>query len=607
MSNSTADAGEPVKPTRISHWRLLFDQGVLTQEIINHEYPGSGTEEEPYAVTWIPNDPRNPLNTSMTTKWIYTNAMAWATLAVSMVSSAYTGGIEQILQEFRVGTEVGTLGVSLFVVGFAVGPLAWAPLSELFGRQYLFLASYFGLTVFNAAAAGSPNIESLIIFRFLAGAFGSSPLTNAGGVIADLFPASHRGLAMSIFAAAPFLGPVLGPVIGGFLGMNAGWQWVLGFLAIFSGALWISCSLIVPETYAPVLLQRRAARLSQLTGKVYRSKLEIDQGKKSLAGAFKTALSRPWILLFREPIVLLLSIYMAIIYGTLYMMFAAFPIVFRRDRGWNQGISGLAFLGIMVGMMCAVTYTIIDNKRYVKTQARHNGFAPPEARLPPCLVASIAVPIGLFWFAWSNGPEVHWMASITAGAPFGFGMVLVFLSLMNYLIDSYTIFAASVLAATSVLRSLFGAAFPLFTTYMYKDLGVHWASSIPAFLAVACVPFPFLFYKYGSSIRARCKYAGESEAFMQKMMAQVVKPDQELKAEETGAVLEEKSIGEQDSTQADSSADQLGPPGPSPAAQRAHSIASQASSGPTHATSQTVYDANPYDIDRVNTRESFKN
>jgi hypothetical protein len=104
-----------------------------------------------------------------------------------------------------------------------------------------------------------------------------------------------------------------------------------------------------------------------------------------------------------------------------------------------------------------------------------------------------------------------------AGAPFGFGMVLVFLSIMNYLIDSYLIYAASVLAANSVLRSLFGAAFPLFTSYMYADLGIHWASSIPAFLALACVPFPFLFYKYGAAIRERCKFAAEAAAMLKKM------------------------------------------------------------------------------------------
>jgi MFS family permease len=367
---------------------------------------------------------------------------------------------------------------------------------------------------------GSKNAWTLIILRFLAGSFGSSPLTNAGGVIADMFPAKQRGMAMSLFASAPFLGPVLGPIIGGFLGMTKGWRWVLGFLAIFSGAVWIAGSLLLPETYAPVLLRRRAEKLSRITGKVYRSKSDIEQGKVSFQASFKLALSRPWILLFREPIVFLLSVYMAIVYGTLYMLFAAFPIVYQEGRGWNQGVGGLSFLGIMVGMLLAVVYSIVDNKRYVKVEERNDGFAPPEARLHPCLPASIAIPVGLFWFAWTNYPSIHWMASIAAGAPFGFGMVLVFLGIMNYLIDAYTIFAASVLAANSVLRSLFGASFPLFTTYMYNNLGIHWASSIPAFLALACVPFPFLFYKYGPAIRKRCKFAAQSAAFMRKIQEQ---------------------------------------------------------------------------------------
>jgi len=79
------------------------------------------------------------------------------------------------------------------------------------------------------------------------------------------------------------------------------------------------------------------------------------------------------------------------------------------------------------------------------------------------------------------------------------------------------IYAASVLAANSVLRSLFGAAFPLFTTYMYQNLGIHWASSVPGFLALMCVPFPFLFYKYGESIRLKCKYAAEAAEALEKM------------------------------------------------------------------------------------------
>ncbi|KAL4913144.1 major facilitator superfamily domain-containing protein [Aspergillus aurantiobrunneus] len=235
----------------------------------------------------------------------------------------------------------------------------------------------------------------LINLRFFAGAFGSSPLTNAGGVIADMFPASERGLAMTLFASAPFFGPVLGPVIGGFLGMNAGWRWVMGFLAAFSGALWIVCSLLVPETYGPVLLQRRAASLSKHTGRVYTSIHDSETGKTSLRQAFKTSLSRPWILL---------STYMAIVYGTLYLCFGAFPIVFQSQRHWNQGVAGLAFLGVMAGMLGAILYSILDNKRYIRTQNHHAGYAPPEARLPPCLVGSIAVPNGLFWFAWTTFP-----------------------------------------------------------------------------------------------------------------------------------------------------------------------------------------------------------
>lgn len=443
-------------------------------------------------------------------KWTITILVAVATLAVAFVSSAYTGGIEEILSKFNIGTEVVTLGVSLFVLGFAIGPLLWAPMSELYGRQVLFFSTYAILTAFNAGAAGAQNIQTLIILRFFAGAFGSSPLTNAGGVIADMFPASQRGMAMSVFAAAPFLGPVLGPIIGGFLGETEGWRWVEGLMAIFTGALWIIGTLTIPETYTPVILRRRAAKLSKMTGKVYKSKMEIDQGAKSIKQEFKTALSRPWILLFREPIVFLLSIYMAIIYGTLYMMFAAFPIVYQQGRGWSPGIGGLSFIGVMVGELTAVAYSIWDNKRYEKVEARHHGNAPPEARLPPAMLGSVFLPLGLFWFAWTNYPSIHWSVSIIATAPFGFGMVLVFLSTMNYLIDAYVIYAASVLAASSVLRSLFGAAFPLFTTYMYQNLGIHWASSVPAFLALACVPFPFLFYKYGKPIRTSCKFAAQA-------------------------------------------------------------------------------------------------
>ena len=422
--------------TKVSYFRRITDQTGVTDDVLQHKYAGHGTEESPYLVEFLSNDPWNPMTFSRSYKWLITIVQAVATLSVTFASSAFTGGIIDIMTEFKVSSEVATLGISMFVLGFAVGPLFWAPFSEMFGRQRLFLFTYIGTVAFNAAAAGAPNIEALIILRFFGGAFGSSPLTNAGGVIADMFTATERGIATSIFAMAPFLGPAIGPIAGGFLGESTSWRWVQGMITIFCGVLWILSTVTYPETYTPILLERRAAALTKKTGHKYESKLNAGGPHLTIGGKLKVALSRPWILLFMEPIVLLTSIYMAIIYGTLYLCFAAFPIVFQQGRGWSPGIGGLAFIGLAVGMTLTVIATIFDNKRYERVAEKHNGNAPPEARLPPALLGSILIPVGMFWFAWTNGKDVHWAVPIVGSGVFGGGIVLVFLSMLNYMVDA---------------------------------------------------------------------------------------------------------------------------------------------------------------------------
>lgn len=444
-------------PAKTSHWSILLDQAGVDDGLVSYRYPGHGTAESPYRVDFLPGDARNPVAFPRPFKWLVTCIAALSTLGASFASSAYSGAAADVAADFGASSEVVTLGVSMFVLGFAVGPLVWAPLSELFGRQKLFLGTYMGLAAFNAGAAVAPSMAALVVLRFLAGAFGSSPLTNAGGVIADMFSASERGVATSFFAMAPFLGPALGasappsrrrdggsvltprpagPIAGGFLGEAEGWRWVQGMVAIFTGVLWIVNSVVYPETYAPVLLRRRAAALSAKTGRVYVSKLDAGAPGRSFGRQFGMALSRPWALLVKEPIVLLTSLYMAIIYGTLYMCFTAFPIVFQRGRGWSPGVGGLAFAGIAVGMLLATVGTMLDNGRYKRAEARAGGKAPPEARLPPAMVGSVLLPVGLFWFAWTNGTGVHWVVPIAGSALFASGIVLVFLSSMDYLIDS---------------------------------------------------------------------------------------------------------------------------------------------------------------------------
>jgi sugar phosphate permease len=204
------EAQQPKRSPKHSHWSILTDQAGVDDAVLNHKYAGHGTDESPYLVEFLPNDPRNPMAFSRPFRWTITVIAALSTLAVSFTSSAYSGSIISINKEFHASTEVVILGVSMFVLGFAIGPLFWAPFSELYGRQKLFFLTYMALTAFNAAAAAAPSMAALIVLRFMAGAWGSSPLTNSGGIIADLFTANERGIATSIFAMAPFLGPALG-------------------------------------------------------------------------------------------------------------------------------------------------------------------------------------------------------------------------------------------------------------------------------------------------------------------------------------------------------------------------------------------------------------
>ena len=372
----------------------------------------------------------------------------------------------------------------------------------------------------------------------------------------------------------------------------------MGLMAILSGVLWIAGTFLVPETYAPILLRKRAAALSKRTGKVYKTKMEIERGPVAVKTVITTALIRPWILLFVEPIVFLLSLYLAIVYGTLYLLFGAYPIVFQEVRGWSEGVGGLAFLGVLVGLLIGVYISGLSGKLYNRAAVKAGGVAPPEARLLGAMLGALFIPLGMFWFAWTNYPSVHWISPVMAGAPFGFGLVLVFLSVTNYLVDAYTIFAASALAANTVLRSLFGAAFPLFTTQMYENLGIHWASSVPAFLALAMVPVPFLLYKYGAAIRARCVYASQSEAAMKALRAKAttaaaISSPAAVESKAEADVVPPEAFKETEDRPATANDLDLERGALDKITSRAETIQEAA-----------AYEVGPYDIDRINTTDS---
>lgn len=279
---------------------------------------------------------------------------------------------------------------------------------------------------------------------------------------------------------------------------------------ILSATVYVCMLAFLPETYPPRLLQLKAQRLG------------IEYPRLSLKVMIKTNLTRPCIMFFTEPILFLLSLYMAFLYGILYLDFTAYPYVFQEIRHWSVGISGLAFLGkhettspshdsflldpgIGVGMAIVSAISPYVNRIYGRYVEKLGG-PVPEARLPHLIIIAWLVPIGLFWFAWTSSASIHWASCIIAGVPYGFGFVSLFLGITSYLIDCYGRYAASALAANAILRSLFGAVFPLFSRQMYDDLGTGWGTSLLGFVALAMTPMPYVFYHYGPKIRARSAF-----------------------------------------------------------------------------------------------------
>ncbi|KAK3073912.1 Synaptic vesicle transporter SVOP [Teratosphaeriaceae sp. CCFEE 6253] len=472
-----------------------------------------GREEEYELVTFRENDVENPKNWSKKYKWWCTMCVALTCFSVAFNSAVITADLGGVSDEFHVSQEVSLLTITLFVVGFGIGPMVFAPVSEIVGRRVIYASTLLIAVIFIIPCAIAPNIGTLLVCRFIDGIAFSAPMTLVGGTLADLWRSEERGVPMAAFSAAPFVGPAIGPLVGGFVADALGWRWLYWIQLIFSGACYVLLVFSVPETYAPTILARRAKKMRKDTGdSKFVTQQDLDM--RPLSERLRIFLLRPFQLLFMEPIVLFLSVYMSVLYGLLYMFFVAFPIIYQEGKGYSAGITGLMFIPTAVSVLMSAACAPIINKHYNSIAQRHNGKPPAEARLIPMMWSCWCIPIGLFIFAWSSYPHLSWAGPALGGWPVGFGFIFLYNSANNYLVDSYQHQAASALAAKTFLRSFWGAGVVLFTTQMYHTLGYQWAGCLLAFLNLACCAIPFVFYFYGAAIRKRSHfaYSGDEES-----------------------------------------------------------------------------------------------
>ncbi|QDS77377.1 hypothetical protein FKW77_005756 [Venturia effusa] len=484
------------------------EESVLTTPIPSiHEKPKTESQEQDDAnVVWWegPDDLENPLNWSSKRKWAAIGMVSLVTFLTPLGSSIFAPGVPLVMEEFGSDSQIlEGFVVSVYVLGFAFGPLIIAPLSEMFGRLPLYHASACFFVIFNIACAVSSSLNQLIVFRFFAGSFGAAPLALGGGTIADVASKEQRATAMAIWVLGPTVGPVIGPIVGGFISHYLGWRWNFWILSMAAGCALIGGIALMKETYAPTILKRKTARLRKETGNVaLRSKLDIGLTPGQL---FRYSIVRPTKMLAFSPIVFSVSLYVAIVYSYLYLMFTTVTVIFETQYGFATDLVGLAFLGIGIGSFGGqFIYTYAANRSYAAHVAK--GDFKPEHRLETMIPGAFMVPISLFWYGWSVQANVQWMCPIIGMSIFGFGLLLIFMPANTYLIDVFTSHAASAMAANTVLRSVVAAILPMAGPKLYAALGYGWGNSLLGFVAAAMIPIPFVFLKYGERIRTSPRY-----------------------------------------------------------------------------------------------------
>ncbi|KAF7983746.1 hypothetical protein HWV62_19719 [Athelia sp. TMB] len=504
-SNGTHD--ESAAPT-VDGQHFADSDPLVHQKILDAHAVVSHTKNGQVLIQSARGDPDSPRSWPAWKRYGIVILASFLNNLVTICVSGYSTGTAEMVKEFGVSDEIGTLGLSTFILGFAFGPMLVAPLSEFYGRRPVYLICWALFVVFQIPLALAPNITTVLVCRFLQGFFGSTPLANTGGVVHDLFGRDEGGYAVGIYALSSTDGPPFGNVVSGFIAQEKGWRWLF----------WLG-----------IVMMKKAKRLRAETGNlnIYAAH---EQDRSSAGRLWKVSLLRPIKFLFTEPVrfvsrllrgMVLMSIqityFSALIngltYGIIFLANEAFPLVFgpgNDGHGWTHvGVVNLTYASFVVGAFIGFATQPLQERFYRSRLALNGGQSDPESRWGSSLYGIFFLPIGLFIAAWTSYPTIPWIAPIIGFTLFGIGFYIIIMAILNYVVDGYGHYSASSLAGVVMVRNIAGAVFPLFAKQMYVALGNQWATCLLAFLSLLLVPIPFWLFFKGKSVRYASPYCRE--------------------------------------------------------------------------------------------------
>ena len=374
-------------------------------------------------VDWYTTDDAdNPQNWIQSKKTIVVLQIYFYTLAVYIGSAIYTPSEPYVIELLGVGPQVAAMGLSMYVLGYGIGPLLWSPLSEIpvIGRNPPYMATFGIFVILCVPTALVTSFPGFVVLRFLQGFFGSPCLATGGASIGDIFSLLKLPYFLTGWAAFATAGPALGPIISGFSVVATNWHWSLWEILWLAGPVFLSMMFLLPETSSANILLRRAKRLRELTGNPnLKSQGEIDQEKLTVNEVVVGNLWRPAQINILDPAIGFTSLYTALMYSIFYSFFEVFPLVYATGNpgkathgyGMNAGEIGLIFLSITVGVSIAIAIYVAYLYWSFEPEVRTRGLGAPERFLRPALPATFLLPIGLFIFAWTgnNSPKIHWI------------------------------------------------------------------------------------------------------------------------------------------------------------------------------------------------------
>lgn len=450
-------------------------------------------------------DKEDTRNMSKFKKWCIVIIISFTTFCLTCTLAAWTMASDHIIEYFQISHEVSVLGISLYVFGLGVGGIFLSPISEFHGRKVVYLISLWFSFAFQCLTSFGPNIGSVLFGRFMLGLFGSAFIGVAAGTLSDIFSKEEIHKPLLVYTISPFLGPGLLPVISGFINSHIDFKWTFYVMMIWTGSLAVTF-LFVPETYPPLLLRKKAQRLRNTTGDV-RYFAPIERDHTSIVGTTLFSCKRILLLISRDYMTLSLCFYTGLAQSVVYLFFIALPYIYKTVFGFSLQSQGMTFLGIVIGMvLTSFLSPSIFHRNYKKLVHQNGGIPQPEFKFIPLMLGVIVIPVGLFIMAWTSYSHLHWVGPIIGSGVFGGGVVFAFNGIIGYTLDAYRMYAASAIAANTLVRLVLSGIFPLFGLQMYEKLGVHWATSLVAFITCLMIPMPFLLYKYGPYLRSKSPY-----------------------------------------------------------------------------------------------------